>query len=129
MLQDNKCFDKLARAAVFMALIAFFVTGFEAQAQGLVGVPPSHGSGQSNEVGQLADFGYDTSRDISHAVTAISAIGALAIGIMRGKKKVSGRYSAKRIWSSVAIVVFVPLIVHLIGAFIINNTGGLAGGM
>src|SRR5439155_24770137 len=52
-----------------LVLMAIGVYDQVAHAQGLVGAPVDPRYGQSNEVGQLADFGYDTARDISRVVT------------------------------------------------------------
>lgn len=51
---------------------------------GFVGAPVCPRFGQSNEVGQLADYGYDTARDISRVLTLISALicGVIAVRLI-----------------------------------------------
>jgi len=52
-----------------------------AHAQGLVGAGVDPRYGQSNEVGMLADYGYDTARDISRVVTALSTVPSSLAGM------------------------------------------------
>jgi|AGTN01.1.fsa_nt_gi hypothetical protein len=94
---------------------------------GLVGAPVDPRYGQSNEVGQLADFGYDTARDISRVVTGLSGIFAmiLAAGVLRA----GGAVTSSRVIRAVVLVLAVPTVVHLVGTFAINNYGGLGGGL
>jgi len=94
---------------------------------GLVGAPVDPRYGQSNEVGQLADFGYDTARDISRMLTAISILGSLFIAgaYLRGRKPLT----TSAVIKAVALVLVMPTCVHLIGTFMINNYGGLGGGL
>ncbi|HIA51687.1 MAG TPA: hypothetical protein EYN91_06300 [Candidatus Melainabacteria bacterium] len=94
---------------------------------GLVGAPIDPRYGQSNEVGQLADFGYDTARDIVRLVTSLSAFILLfvAIGYLRGQRKITNGVLVK----AAAMVLVVPFAIHLIGIFFINNFGGLGGGI
>ncbi len=94
---------------------------------GLVGAPVDPRYGQSNEIGQIADFGYDTARDISRIVTALSFLLALGIAIsfLRSRKtSTTGDY-----WRAAGLIVILPIIVHLVGTFMINNYGGLGGGL
>jgi hypothetical protein len=94
---------------------------------GLVGAPVDPRYGQSNEVGQMADFGYDTARDISRMLTAIS----LLISIFVARSFLRGRRSITRsdVIKAVVLVLAVPSIVHMMGTFMINNFGGLGGGL
>ncbi|MBK9622851.1 MAG: hypothetical protein IPO31_27050 [Candidatus Obscuribacter sp.] len=64
-----------------LVLMAIGVYDQAAHAQGLVGAPVDPRYGQSNEVGQLADYGYDTARDISRVVTALSTIPSSLAGM------------------------------------------------
>lgn len=94
---------------------------------GLVGAPVDPRYGQSNEVGQLADFGYDTARDIVRWLTAFSLLISLfvAFNYLRMQKSISGMVIAK----SAAMLFVVPVSLHFIGVFFINNFGGLGGGL
>src|SRR6185369_7435259 len=64
-----------------LLLMAIGVYDQVAHAQGLVGAPVDPRYGQSNEVGQMADFGYDTARDISRVVTALSTVPSSMAGM------------------------------------------------
>ncbi|HEY9714168.1 MAG TPA: hypothetical protein V6C72_11915, partial [Chroococcales cyanobacterium] len=83
--------------------------------------------GQSNEVGSMADFGYDTARDISRIATALSLLISIvfAIAFLRSRKSMT----MSAIVKAATLVVAVPIIVHLMGTFMINNFGGLGGGL
>ncbi len=95
---------------------------------GLIGMPVDPRYGQSNEVGSLADYGYDTARDMSRAITLIvTVINSLFclknayLSIKRNDKPGLGK--------SIALFIIVPTVVHLFGTFLINNFGGLGGGL
>ncbi|MBU6455338.1 MAG: hypothetical protein KGS72_26440 [Cyanobacteria bacterium REEB67] len=97
------------------------------QGSGLVGAPTDPRYGQSNEVGQLADYGYDMARDISRMLTGVSLLLAVivALAFLRGRKSISRLAIAK----AVTLVLAVPLVVHIVGTYVINNFGGLGGGL
>jgi hypothetical protein len=94
---------------------------------GLVGAPVDPRYGQSNEVGQLADFGYDTARDIVRLLTLIAGVIALVVAsiYVRGQRQMTKVVIAK----ASAMVLFVPLTIHIVGTNFINNFGGLGGGL
>lgn len=94
---------------------------------GLYGSPVDPRYGQSNEVGSLADFGYDTARDISRVVTALSFLLAFAVAgfFLKSARERTGA----RIGKAVILVITTPTIVHIVGTFMINNFGGLGGGL
>ncbi|MFA6208573.1 MAG: VIT domain-containing protein [Candidatus Obscuribacterales bacterium] len=96
-------------------------------AGGLIGAPVDPRYGQSNEVGQLADYGYDAARDVSRLLTFISLLISIAVAILfvRGRKAKSRIVYAK----AVGIVFAAPIVVHIIGTFMINNCGCLGGGL
>ncbi len=96
-------------------------------APGLVGAPIDPRYGQSNEVGYLADFGYDTARDISRMMTALAFLISIGIAIssIRSRKELG----SVEVGKAVAIMLLVPTAVHLVGTFMINNYGGLGGGL
>jgi hypothetical protein len=94
---------------------------------GLVGAAVDPAFGQANEVGMLADFGYDTARDIGRFLTLASFIISIMIATLflrRQKKRTLGM-----IMKAVLVLFAVPTAVHLVGIFMINNFGGLGGGL
>ncbi len=93
----------------------------------LVGAPVDPRYGQSNEVGQMADFGYDTMRDISRWITAISLFVALLFGVSAFRSRKA--HSLGEIVQTSCKVCAIPLVVHLLGTYLINNFGGLGGGL
>ncbi|MBX3149880.1 hypothetical protein KF728_07030 [Candidatus Obscuribacterales bacterium] len=98
-----------------------------ARGGGLVGAPVDPRYGQSNEIGQIADFGYDTARDLSRFATALTFVIACIVGFLfvKGKKPLSNQRLAK----AAILILVAPTIAHLFGTFIINNYGGLGGGL
>lgn len=116
----------LAPQLVLMALGAYDQV---AHAQGLVGAPVDPRYGQSNEVGQLADYGYDTARDISRVVTALSTIPSSLAGMKIAFGQRDGGESAMNVAKGLGVGFGGPTAVHLIGTFAINNFGGLGGGL
>ena len=94
-----------------------------ANAQGLVGAPVDPRYGQSNEVGQLADYGYDCARDISQAATALSFVLACLVGWLR-----RNRVKRDRLAKELLALALIPILVHLTGTYMINNLGGGLGG-
>lgn len=99
-------------------------TSVPSYAGGLVGAPADPRYGQSNVVGQLADFGYDCARDMSRLLTIFSALAAVVLAFY------SLRLRRRRCdFKTVAMAAAVPLAVHLIGTFVVNNFGGLGGGL
>jgi len=130
VITDN-CPTKLrtARTRLFTAVAASLLAlsygiGLSATAAGgLVGAVVDPAFGQANEVGMLADYGYDTARDISRIVTAISFIIVFFIPMNKRKKS-----SIRRVLLELIALTAIPLLVHLAGTFMINNFGGLGGG-
>ena len=137
IMQTNKFFPRtLLGASAFMWSL---VVTADVMAQGVVGPPvdPRYGqnggdpgqlveppNGQNGiDLGQLLDFGYDTARDISRAATAIAFLFALFFPLSKKWSK------KKRIAWRLALVILVPLVVHVIGTFCINNLGGLGGSL
>ena len=116
----------LAPQLVLMAIGAYDQV---AHAQGLVGAPVDPRFGQSNEVGQLADYGYDTARDISRVVTALSTIPSSMAGMKIAFGQRDGGECAMNVAKGLGVGFGGPTAVHLIGTFAINNFGGLGGGL
>ncbi len=116
--------DRIFKTALNLALIAAWSIALSADAQHLVGAPvdPRYGSGA--EVGQLADFGYDTARDISRGITFLSFV---LVALWPVKKET--RNNARKMLLTVIARLAVPFFVHLAGTFAINNYGGLGGGL
>ena len=100
-------------------------------AQGLVGAPVDPRYGQSNEVGEMADYGYDWTRDCSRAATALSTIPCVWAGtkIAWGHNDGALGNPVRYILTGLAVTFGGPTAVHLIGSFAINNFGGLGGGL
>jgi len=112
-----------------LVLFAIGVYDHAAHAQGLVGAPVDPRYGQSNEVGQLADFGYDTARDISRVVTALSTVPSSLAGMKIAFAQRDGGEAAMNVCTGLGVGFGGPTAVHLIGTFAINNFGGLGGGL
>jgi hypothetical protein len=112
-----------------LVLMAIGVYDQAAHAQGLVGAPVDPRYGQSNEVGQIADFGYDEARDISRVVTALSTVPSSLAGMKIAFGQSDGGDSAMNVAKGLGIGFGGPTAVHLLGTFAINNFGGLGGGL
>lgn len=129
----TRSFKVAVRLSILLApqlvLMAIGVYDQAAHAQGLVGAPVDPRYGQSNEVGQLADFGYDTARDISRVVTALSTVPSSLAGMKIAFGQRDGGESAMNVAKGLGIGFGGPTAVHLIGTFAINNFGGLGGGL
>lgn len=126
-----------ARTLLLLAphLVLFLIGVLEhpASAQGLVGAPVDPRYGQSNEVGQIADYGYDMARDCSRVITALSTIpatmaGAKIVHSFAYEGNAMGN-ATRGILTALAVTFGGPTMVHLIGTFAINNYGGLGGGL
>ena len=130
---SSKAFRVASRVGILLApqlvLMAFGVYDQVAHAQGLVGAPVDPRYGQSNEVGQLADYGYDTARDISRVVTALSTVPSSLAGMKIAFGQRDGGESAMNVAKGLGVGFGGPTAVHLIGTFAINNFGGLGGGL
>jgi hypothetical protein len=130
---SSRAFRVATRVGILLApqlvLIAFGVYDQAVHAQGLVGAPVDPRYGQSNEVGQLADYGYDTARDISRVVTALSTVPSSLAGMKIAFGQRDGGESAMNVAKGLGVGFGGPTAVHLIGTFAINNFGGLGGGL
>lgn len=130
---SSRSFKVASRVGFLLApqlvLMAIGVYDQVAHAQGLVGAPVDPRYGQSNEVGQLADFSYDTARDISRVVTALSTVPSSMAGMKIAFGQRDGGESAMNVAKGLGIGFGGPTAVHLIGTFAINNYGGLGGGL
>ena|SRR5579862_9068616 len=132
-ITSSRAFNVAARVGFLLGpqlvLMALGVYDHAAHAQGLVGAPVDPRFGQSNEVGQLADYGYDTARDISRVVTALSTIPSSLAGMKIAFGQRDGGEAAMNVAKGLGVGFGGPTAVHLIGTFAINNFGGLGGGL
>jgi hypothetical protein len=113
-----------------LVLMAFGVYDHAAHAAGgLVGAAVDPAFGQANEVGMLADYGYDTARDISRVVTALSTVPSSMAGMKIAFGQRDGGESAMNVAKGLGVGFGAPTAVHLLGTFAINNFGGLGGGL
>jgi hypothetical protein len=130
---SSRAFKVATRVGILLApqLVLMAIGAYDqvAHAQGLVGAPVDPRYGQSNEVGQLADYGYDTARDISRVVTALSTIPSSLAGMKIAFGQRDGGESAMNVAKGLGVGFGGPTAVHLIGTFAINNFGGLGGGL
>lgn len=110
--------DRFCAIVANVLLILAWSLAFSAQAQGLNPVPSL---ANLNDLCS-GNFGYDTARDLSRFVTAMSVVAVLIIGIFKKKKTAKQEV---REWLALAVI---PVLVHLAGTFMINNYGGLGGG-
>lgn len=93
-----------------------------------MGAPVDPRYGQSNEVGMLADYGYDTARDLSRIVTFLSLLISIPLSLALLRAPRAAREGTPWVRAS-ALAFGVPVVVHLIGTMLINNYGGLGGGL
>jgi hypothetical protein len=132
-IASSRTFKVATRVGFLLApqllLMAFGVYDHAVHAQGLVGAPVDPRFGQSNEVGQLADYGYDTARDVSRVVTALSTVPSSLAGMKIAFGQRDGGEAAMNVAKGLGVGFGGPTAVHLIGTFAINNFGGLGGGL
>ncbi len=91
---------------------------------GLVGAPLDPAFGQVNEVGMIPDYGNQTSLDNLRLVTALSFI--IVSFVPMDKRK---NAPVRRVVLELIGLASVPIVVHLIGTFMIDNFGGICGGV
>ncbi len=115
--------NRIQAYATSMLTALCWVLATSANAQGLVGAPVDPRYGQGAEVGQLADYGYDCARDISRVATIVSCFLACFLGYLRSTK-----LKRMELARELLALTLIPILVHLTGSFLINNTGRLGGG-
>jgi hypothetical protein len=114
------------RAYAYSALLTItWLRAQEACGQSLIGSPVDPRYAQSNEIGALADFGYDTARDISRVVTLLSAILVWFIFPIKARHSATPTRLAFAILERLAV----PVLVQVAGTYLTNNFGGLGGGL
>jgi hypothetical protein len=132
-IKKSRALKVAARVGFLLApqllLMAFGIYDSAVHAQGLVGAPVDPRFGQSNEVGMLADYGYDTARDVSRVVTALSTVPSSLAGMKIAFGQRDGGEAAMNVAKGLGVGFGGPTAVHLIGTFAINNFGGLGGGL
>ncbi len=115
-----------------------------AEAQGLIGAPCEVRYGQSYETG-IESLDYDTACGYSNLATAITIVSGLAwcawrnwrtramalsllwdyeISFQRVRK-----FMSRRRWQSVLFLLLAPLVMRIASLYLINNYGGLSGGL
>jgi hypothetical protein len=112
-------------AVVAATLTICYALGLSVQASGgLVGAGYDPAFGQVNEVGRMADVGCDTARNVSSLMTMISCVIVFFLPLDKNK-----RLSVSRLLLELIALALVPILVHLAGNFVINNFGGVLGGL
>ncbi len=106
-----------------------FLFGKQEFTQHIIGAPVDPRYGLSNEVGQLADFGYDTARDLSRLATVLSSYISTLIAIKIAFKNGFSTFAYSLFLKGLAVQYGIPISVHLFGTFLINNYGGIGGGL
>lgn len=108
-------------AGAMVALIAVTAASSLAAAGSLAG-PPIVGA-TANEVGNLADYGYDLARSILRFVEMFTFVICFVWPLSNEK-----RTKLRVLILEFLALASVPLLTHLVGTFCINNYGGLGGG-
>lgn len=116
--------NRVSAYAAAALLVFTWCLALGAGAQGIVGAPVDPLLGQSNEVGMVQDYGYDAARDIANAVTAITFAICFFFPLDDLKKD-----KLNIVITELLALCAIPLLVHLAGTYIINNFGGLGGGL
>jgi hypothetical protein len=116
--------NRIAAYAAGMLIVLSMALAQDAYAQELAGPPVDPRYGQCNEIGQLADYGYDCARDISRIVTWVSAVVVWFVPIPKKHCK-----QVKSVILHLLARFLIPLLVHCAGWFVVNNMGGLGGGL
>ncbi|MDQ5936195.1 MAG: hypothetical protein QG574_3531 [Cyanobacteriota bacterium erpe_2018_sw_21hr_WHONDRS-SW48-000092_B_bin.40] len=113
--------DRLQAYAASMMVALCWQLASSADAQGLVSQPVDP---RYTQVGHLGDMGYDCARDLSRMATALSFVLACLVGWLRRNKVKRDRLAIE-----LFALALIPILVHLIGTSMINNMGGLGGGI
>ena len=122
--------DRIQACAAMALFLLLWSLASGADAQGLVGAPVDarYGNPVSPPVFSFPDFGYDQARDMTHIITgsatAIAFVLALFVPFKKKKKATVGRVALELL-----ALALIPVLTHIAGTFVINNYGGLGGGM
>lgn len=115
---------KIVVKAAIIAAYSVLLCGLSAAAQGLVGAPVDiPRSLSAGEVGLFSNFSYDSAVGISRTITLIALVAVMFVPLAR-KKKANLRLVSLELIGLASI----PMAVHLIGTWAINNYGGIGGG-
>lgn len=82
---------------------------------------------QSMAVGHLVGYGYDTARDVSRLATLLSFLLSLVLSAMFVWSR--KRLTPFVVLKAIGLVLLVPSVVQITGTILINNFGGLGGGL
>lgn len=85
--------------------------------------------GKGTEVSELADFGYDTARDFVRLLTVVSSYLSTFFAIKIAFRNGFGKFSRPLVLLGLSVQYVIPVLVHLIGIFTINNSSGPCGGL
>ena len=114
---------RMALSAILVVMTITYGLTLYAQGQGIavasLVLDPRYG--QVDGVGQLADYGYDQTCRIVRMVTVFAFVVCCFVPMNK-------RITVKRALIELIALASIPLLVNLIGTFVINNTGGLGGG-
>lgn len=77
----------------------------------------------------LSDWGYDTARECVRMLTLFSSFVSTYFAVKIAFKKGFGIFSRKSLLTGLAVQYGVPIFVHLLGTFGINNYAQLGGGL
>jgi hypothetical protein len=119
-------YRKKLRTTIAAAVVTVcYAAVLSAQAsRGLVGAAVDPAFSQTQEVGMLVDYGYDTARDIARALTFIASAIVFFWPLDKTKK-----HSVKKLILETLALACVPIGVQTAGLYAINNFGGLGGGI
>lgn len=116
-------------ATTLIFLVAGLLFGQSVDAQGLIGAPSDPRYGMSGEVGIVGDFGYDRACDIGRAITFVAILLSPFVAIRHFVKTYGKTNVVKSFVLSSAMLVGIPVLVHLTWIWLINNTvGSMCGG-
>lgn len=108
-------------ASALISLTWSWALGASAQGIDAAQLDPRYGEG--GHIAQLADYGYDTVRDISRLVTALSFV--IALFVPMDKKKEG---NLRLIALELIALACIPILVHLAGTFLNCNYSNTIGG-
>jgi hypothetical protein len=126
----------LKSAVSVLTILGLTYLAQKVQAQGLIGAPVDPRYGASGEVGGLADYGYDTARDIGRIVTMLSLPITTVFGFSyirftkklarlwykRGAtRRIAAMLVRKSMLQSIFLVILIPILIHFLATFLINS--------
>ncbi len=116
-------------ATTLIVLAAGLLFSQSVDAQGLVGAPSDPRYGTSGEVGVVGDFGYDRACDIGRAITFVAILFSPFVAIRHFVKTYGKTNVVKSFALALVMLIGIPVLVHVTGLYLINNTvGSMCGG-